>query len=305
MAPRDPESLKIQPWADSGDRTDPDDNSLAVTLDRDDGWTLPFEQSGGNTPRRRVFNQIEREKTGMLHEINQHGLLEWDDEIDYVHPARVIGSDNREYVSIQNSTNENPTTDTSRTYWKPLIDSPDGTINPSNFAQATGTFAFVEYLTPSQVSFSNNVITLSPSIAVTSLAQGKCYGFFVEQAPTGGVTIRVSALPARSLRFAGTQVGNGGLHNGSFIVVVYDGSNFQLLAMQLNDSVLYRVGTAQGRLALLGTGGRWSASQIPDLAASKITSGKFPYARLPIVVATTDPVDNQWEDGDIWFRRAT
>ena len=97
--PRDPQSLKIHPWADSGDRIDPDDSNLAVILDRDYGWPLSFSQPGGNVPRRTVFNQLLREITGMLTEINARGILEYSTQIDYLHPSYVVGADGNIYKS--------------------------------------------------------------------------------------------------------------------------------------------------------------------------------------------------------------
>ena len=140
--PRDAESLKIVEWADSGDRIDPDDANLTPALDRDDGWPSSFSDPQGDTPRRQVFNQILREITGMLVEINTRGgMLPWDSRISYVHPAFVFGSDERMYRSQQDSTNENPVTDTAETYWEPLIKTVSGTISPSTAPQASETLA--------------------------------------------------------------------------------------------------------------------------------------------------------------------
>ena len=88
--PRDPESLKlVVPWALNGDRTDPDDPSLSPPLDRNIGWPPSFSAAGGNTPRREVVNQLFREITGMLVEINKTGILEYSDQLNYVQGAFV------------------------------------------------------------------------------------------------------------------------------------------------------------------------------------------------------------------------
>ena len=142
--PRDAESLKIAEWADSGDRIDPDDNSLTPVLDRDTGWPSSFSDPQGDTPRRQVFNQVLREITGMLVEINRRGgMLPWDSRISYVHPAFVFGSDERMYRSKQDSTNENPVGDTAETYWEALIKTVSGTIAPAAATQASETLAGV------------------------------------------------------------------------------------------------------------------------------------------------------------------
>ena len=102
--PRDEQSLKIEPWAEdvSGNRIDPEDSTPALV--RGDGWGLTFSQAGGDTPSREVFNQILREITGMLHEINTHGgALEWSNRVFYTHPALVFGSDNQLYISVRST----------------------------------------------------------------------------------------------------------------------------------------------------------------------------------------------------------
>ena len=58
-------------------------------------------------------------------EINVHGAgLEWDSSISYEHPALVTGSDALLYVSVQDSTNVDPVTDSGESHWKPLNTSP-------------------------------------------------------------------------------------------------------------------------------------------------------------------------------------
>ena len=123
--PRDAQSLKIgnTPWADGGDRTDPDDASLTPALTRREGWDATFSGPGGNLIRRRVVNQLFREIYGMLIEINRHGgILEWDAAISYQHTAIVLGSDGTAYISKQDSLNVNPVTDGDESHWQPFID---------------------------------------------------------------------------------------------------------------------------------------------------------------------------------------
>lgn len=114
---RDQESLKIRRWAETGDRTNPDDPSLSPALERTTGWPLLFEQIGGQGPRRRVFNQIIREMTGMLVELNEHGgILDWDVSIAYVHPALVWRGETV-YLSRRNNIGQDP--ETAVADWQP------------------------------------------------------------------------------------------------------------------------------------------------------------------------------------------
>ena len=76
-------------WAESGDRTDPDDAGLTPALDRADGWPDSFSMSAGDTPRRRVMNQIFRELQGAATDGMRQGLRFWDAEVDYLENATV------------------------------------------------------------------------------------------------------------------------------------------------------------------------------------------------------------------------
>ena len=83
---RDPESLKIVPWAQTGDRVNPEAAS-SPAIDRSVGW--PSDFSSSESPRRQVFNQILRELTGIAHELNTRGVLEYSNQINYVANAYV------------------------------------------------------------------------------------------------------------------------------------------------------------------------------------------------------------------------
>ena len=118
---RDPDALKISKWAATGDVEDPEDGGLVRSV----GWDVHHSQPGGSLPKREHFNELERETTAMLVELNQHGSgLPWDASISYLHPALVTGSDALLYVSVQDSTNVDPVTDSGESRWKPLDTSP-------------------------------------------------------------------------------------------------------------------------------------------------------------------------------------
>ena len=123
---RDADSKLIRKWAATGDVSTPE----SVSLVRATGWPSSYSDEGGDTPRRRVFNQLFRELTALAVEINQSGLLEWDTGISYVHPALVFGSDDMVYVSLQDSQGQDPVSDTTNTYWEPLRT--EGTLRSSN-----------------------------------------------------------------------------------------------------------------------------------------------------------------------------
>ena len=116
--PRDADSLRIRKWAADGNVTTPED----AGLDRSLGWTSDYSQPGGSLPQREVFNQLEREITALGEEVNKHGAgLPWDASIAYEHPALVTGSDGDFYMSLEDNTNVDPTTDGDTSHWEKVM----------------------------------------------------------------------------------------------------------------------------------------------------------------------------------------
>ena len=117
---RDSDALRIRKWAASGRVATPESQGLV----RSEGWPDSYSEAMGDVPKLEVFNQIVREITAALVEINEHGLLIWDTSVTYEHPAFVVGSDGRIYASVSANVataSQDPTTDSARTYWKPLL----------------------------------------------------------------------------------------------------------------------------------------------------------------------------------------
>ena len=117
---RDAEAKKIRLWADSGDRQSPEQ----LGLERDKGWPVSYEQLGsGDEPERVVFNQLLRELTGALIDRARMGIYQWDEQVNYVHPAFVVGDNGKIFVSITDSgplygNAADPTQSTSRNIWR-------------------------------------------------------------------------------------------------------------------------------------------------------------------------------------------
>ena len=81
------------------------------------------------------MNQIVHEITVLLDYLRDHGsLAEWHTMVVYAHPAVVTGSDGLAYASVQNSTGEDPVTDTSNTYWELFGSVADGSITLAKLA---------------------------------------------------------------------------------------------------------------------------------------------------------------------------
>ena len=136
---RDADALKIQKWAATGDVQDPEDGGLL----RSTGWDATYSQPGGNLPKREHINQLFRELSAQGVEVKVHGAgLEWDSSISYEHPAMVMGSDARPYVSVQNSAGADPTSDIINSHWA-LLESqgPAGRAGPPGTAGSDGSNA--------------------------------------------------------------------------------------------------------------------------------------------------------------------
>lgn len=75
----------------------------SVGITRSEGWDSVYSQSrssGGKAPERTVMNRLLLELTTALVAFRDHGVLEYDDEVTYSHPAVVFGSDGFLYQSL-------------------------------------------------------------------------------------------------------------------------------------------------------------------------------------------------------------
>ena len=137
-------------------------------------------------------------------------------------------------------------------------------------------------LTARQIVMQNNLITLSPDPTFTELNAGDYFSFFMPSTASGSVTMRVNSVNrVFPVRFRNKQAGSGDLLSGDEVTVMFDGANFQLIAMNMSDIVRYAVGDSEAQIPLLQRGGVFSAARIPGLPASRITSGQFSVSRIP------------------------
>ena len=102
------------------------------TPDRETGWGGAYSEAGTPLPTRQVFNALFRELYAVAVEINQHGILEWDSELNYEHPAFVAvrdGDTARLYASIQNQPadpDRSPGSSQGQEYWREIRPGRDG-----------------------------------------------------------------------------------------------------------------------------------------------------------------------------------
>jgi hypothetical protein len=106
-----------------------------------------------------------------------------------------------------------------------------------------------------------DVITLTPSPAITAYAAGQRFTFIASGANTGATTVNVSGVGAKDVKRndgSATALSAGDIASGAIVDIEYDGTNFLLLGRQTNfqplDSDLTAIAalstTAAGRTAL-------------------------------------------------------
>lgn len=92
-------------WASAGDILQPTDSKVLQ------GWAPEI-------PPRQWFNWLDNRQDQALLHIAQHGIVVWQDNIEYqAGKSYVQGSNGKIYFALQTNTNQNPVTDTSETYW--------------------------------------------------------------------------------------------------------------------------------------------------------------------------------------------
>ena len=118
--PRDPHGLLIRKWAANAPTNlvgIPEDEGLV----RADG--LPIGYSIDEYMSLELINGLWREFTAFMKDAEAHGVLEWSASVSpgYLHPSLVLGSNGMLYASVQaGGEAQDPTTDTSLTYWRPF-----------------------------------------------------------------------------------------------------------------------------------------------------------------------------------------
>ena len=96
-------NFRTVPWA-GGEDADENRDDIPLALRRE-GWGPIYSQIGGKVgPERLYVNQLLREITGLLVELNRAGpILPHSMAVNYVHHAFVMGDDGVIYVSLSSS----------------------------------------------------------------------------------------------------------------------------------------------------------------------------------------------------------
>ena len=129
------------------------------------------------------------------------------------------------------------------------------------------------------------------------MPKGTPTGFFVEVAPTGNVTVNVSSQGAKEVHYLFGQASTGDLADGQWALIVYDGTHF-VLNPSPGEIVSKQTGTGAGQIPVLNSSGDLVSSVIPNISASKITSGTMGTARLGSGTASSSTFlrgDQTWD----------
>lgn len=115
---RDAAALRIRKWATAAGALKQTPETAGLT--RSNGYTAPYGVD--QFVQLETFNGLLEEITAGLAELAESGaFLPWNAAQQYRHYAYVVGSNGIVYKSVQDSLNQNPTTDSNNTYWEPII----------------------------------------------------------------------------------------------------------------------------------------------------------------------------------------
>lgn len=180
---------RIVKWAGSAD-ANVDTNVAGLT--RAQGWGSTYSVVGsGDYPQRLVFNQLFRELTAAAVELNTRGLLGWHTAVAYTHPAITMGSDGELYLSQQNSTGVDPTSDSDQSHWRALAAEADANtarsigVHANNGAAFTASLAAPTFARIQNVTTSDPDGTGSPRVRINVAAENQLPYLVIDSIPTG------------------------------------------------------------------------------------------------------------------------
>ena len=125
--PREPESLKLSRdddvWATNGANRADDVAALANPINRARGWTSEYSVEGGGDLQRLVWNRLLHEISSFCVDLNQTGVLEYANAVNYEINAVVNhnGSLYNALVANGPAAGNATTPGTNANVWRPLF----------------------------------------------------------------------------------------------------------------------------------------------------------------------------------------
>ncbi len=139
---RDPAGKLLRKMAEAGDREEIPVADTNSKLSMEKGWEPEF--SIDVYPTRESMNQLLYIFSSLMKDIETHGgILEWDEDVTYTHPAAAWGSDGLPYASKRSSGGDNPAQDPTTgqdagVFWKILAGGQKETLLVNTGVQAAG-----------------------------------------------------------------------------------------------------------------------------------------------------------------------
>lgn len=115
-----------------------------------------------------------------------------------------------------------------------------------------------------------DTITASASLSLAAYAAGQTFRFVAAGANTGAATLNVNSIGAKSITKNGTTaLAAGDIPSGAVITVTYDGTQFQLSAVQkaLGTAAFLNVGTSANNVVQLD-----GSAKLPAVDGSQLTN---------------------------------
>lgn len=180
-------------WSSGGDRVAPDTVKISI------GWLAEI-------PPRQTFNFIDWKQDQMLAYINQHGIVEWDNETEYhANKSIVQGSDGNVYQCLVTGVNINPVVDQSSRWRRVAIEEAprDGRqfVRRNNAWQELDSTAFAPAVHTHQISQIvglQNALNNKLDITGTNPTLNS----------TGNISLRLTSVPSESSNFLVGRTGD-------------------------------------------------------------------------------------------------
>jgi len=133
--------------------------------------------------------------------------------------------------------------------FKGAVVSNDGATANIDLNASTGTGVYI-----SSTTNVGNVYTATPATALTAYVSGKQYTVTFNATNTGSATLNISGLGAKIIKFKGNNLGAGFITANTTLELIYDGTNFNVIAAVVDFSQLNITGTQSTANVLRGDG---------------------------------------------------
>ena len=146
------------------------------------------------------------------------------------------------------------------------------------------------HIPDADVTGTGRAIVVSTGESLTALNDGDGISFRIQTTISGGsaaVTVAVDSVAAITIQQAAgdglvSTFGSGQLRQNFMVDLIYsvDANRLMLVGTNLGSGARFNIGTGEGNIPQLVTGGLLELGRMPNLPTGQITSGAFPTARI-------------------------